>query len=325
MSNDNSYKSPYYSPSPLFKKDKNHSTISICNNKLSLSFQKFKSISPPMLLKDKLINLPRPAMKITTLDFKKKIPTNKKFLIQSTSVIDMHNKKKPLKEKSQISIAEQFKNERNLGKKIDLALNIIDTFLNPEPNFKPNWDVLKELFESIKQELAILGSRTKDHYGFDSNYQKLQDEYKNISKNLLEATKNKGMLEKKIADLNKENKLLKVKITRNWDFFKNLQGTGIPIYDLYDNYLHNATRSKSAEKLQRKERVGCDNEGFAGKFRENITHEDVPKLKIEVRNIEGYQEEFMNMFQEFSESWRNQINNELGFWGNDHKANPLDL
>jgi predicted RNase H-like nuclease (RuvC/YqgF family) len=278
-----------------------------------------------MLLKDKLLNLPRPAMKMTTVDFKKKIPTNKKFLIQSHSVIDVHNKKKAPKDKSQIPTAEQFKNEKNLGKKIELALNIIDTFLSPEPNFKANWDIVKELFENIKQELTTLGGKTKEHYGSDNNYQKLQDEYKNISKNLSEAVINNSRLEKKIADLNKENKLLKLKITRNWDFFKSLQEAGIPIHNLYDNYLHNSTRSKSAEKLQHKDKPGEENEDFRGKIRENITHEDVPRLKIDVRNIEGYQEEFMNMFQEFSESWRNQITNELGFLGKGRKENPPDL
>ncbi|OMJ80798.1 hypothetical protein SteCoe_18852 [Stentor coeruleus] len=260
-----------------------------------------------MILEDKLLNLPRPAMKISTLDFKKKISPNKKIFM-SSSVIDVHNKKKTIKNQNQNLIAEQFKNEKNLGKKIDLALNIVDIFLSPEPSFKVNWDFIKEILGKIKQELNCLGDISKEHYGFDCDYQKLQEDIKNVNKNLLEATKNISVLEKKITELKKENKFLKVKIMRNWDFFKSIQEAGVPIFKLYDNFLHKITRSKSAEKLKYKERMGCEEENIKRDDR-HIGYPDVPKLKIDVRNVEGYQEEFMNMFQEFSESWRNQISN----------------
>ncbi|OMJ79058.1 hypothetical protein SteCoe_21003 [Stentor coeruleus] len=307
MSIESTSKSPCFSPSPLFSIDKNNSATSLYNGKLSLSMHKYKSNSPPMLLKEKLLCIQRPAIKLKTLSLKK-VSQEKKIMMQNSSVIEIDSKKKVLKKNKEIGFFESMKNEQDLGKRFEIVWNIIDKYLNDAPDFKANKDFIKEFFEEIKKGLSNQANLATELRKITAKYLKLQESFTHISKTLSETTNYTKKLQIKISHLKEENVAFKLKNAKSWEFFETFKSMGIPIDKLYKNFAYNKRKAKSADRIEIKEEKCFDKEDeIREKPRKIKTNQGVPKLKISIKNIESYQEEFMSKFKEFSESWRNQI------------------
>ncbi|OMJ92115.1 hypothetical protein SteCoe_5221 [Stentor coeruleus] len=305
MSIESTSKSPCFSPSPLFSIDKSSSTISLYNGKLSLSMHKYKSNSPPMLLKEKLLCIQRPAIKLKTFSIKKKVSQEKKIILQSSSVIEIDSKKKTLKKNRQIGFIESMKNEQDLGKRLEIVWNIIDKHLNDVPGFKANRDFIKEFFGQIKKGLSNQINLATELNKITAKYLKLQENFTQISKSLSEATIFTRKLQSQITHLKEENMTFKLKNAKSWEFFETFESMGMPINKLYKTFSYSKRKAKSAERFEIKEEEYFDED--REKPRKIKTDQEVPKLNIVVNNIESYQDEFMSKFKEFSESWRNQI------------------
>lgn len=301
-------KSPCFSPSPLFSIDKSSSATSLYNGKLSLSMHKYKSNSPPMLLKEKLLCIQRPAIKLKALSLKKKVSQDKKIIMQSSSVIEIDSKKKALKKNQETEFVERMKSEQDLVKRLEIVWNIIDKHLNDDPGFKANRDFIKEFFEEIKKGLTSQANLATDLVKITAKYLKLQESFTQISKSLSETTNYNKKLQSQISHLKEENMTFKLKNAKSWEFFESFKSMDMPINKLYKNFSYCIRKAKSAEKFEIKEEEYFDEENEdREKPRKIKTNQEVPKLNIMVKNIESYQEEFMSMFKEFSESWRNQI------------------
>lgn len=184
-------------------------------------------------------------------------------------------------------IRKKLVKEEKLAKKLQVLVTFCEKLAGSSNTFKVFAEVFNDIAVAIQKDLKELKKYKKGQVKLDElcdNLKNEVDELKNENKKLLiELDNNKS-----------EKKALNSRIKKQSNLLNELKTAGLPVEEIYEKLKAVQVRPKFSYKTQ----VLMKNEEVI----------KIPKLFIRDHGQdEGYHEEFMSKFKEFSESWREQI------------------
>lgn len=184
-------------------------------------------------------------------------------------------------------IRKKLGKEEKLAKKLEVLVRFCEKLAGSSKTFKVFTGVFDEIVVAIQQELKELGKLRKNQEKFDELCENLQNE--------VDVLKDEN--ERLISEVERyrnEKRSLNNTIKKQSLLLNQLKSAGLPVEEFYQKSRNIEGRQKSHFKTQ-----------APIKDEEKLS---IPKLIIRDNpENEGYQEEFMSKFKEFSESWREQI------------------
>ena len=313
-------KSVSYSQSPALRKQKivpiqRVSQIIIEDIPSSLN----KLINADSLIKDKFKSLPKNVSRMNKIAMKQKYcksgaeSLSNSAIFSLNSVVDtdnlLHTKKNI---KIEGYLLEKLKNETNYEKKFDIVVSTAEKLCDIDRNFYIFYKVIKQFFIEYKEYLIKQNDRIFGFQDLEKSHKSLKNSYDKLAEQCSLIANENRSLQHEVEKLREDNGQMKNKIKRNGAFLKSLQLKGIPVEEMYKEQY--GSQGSTAKSLNQKSLHGVSsNEERPPSHQITV----IPKLTFPVNVSEGYQEEFMAKFKEFSESWRNQIIN-------DHYCNETD-
>ena len=317
-------KSVSYSHSPAMRKQKivpiqRVSQIIVEDNPSRLN----KLISSDAAISEKFKSLPKNISRINKIAMKQKFSSSGadslshsgNFSINSIADADhlLHTKKDM---KIEGYLLEKLKNETNLEKKFDIVVSTAEKLCDIDRNFYIFYKVVKQFLIEYKEFLIKQNDRLFGLQELEKNHKILKGSYDKLVDECLLITNENKQLKREGEKMREENHNMKNKIKRNGAFLKTLQQKGIPVEEMYKEQ-YGSQESKLKNLNQKSMQDVSSNEE-----RHNVIPFHpitvIPKLTFPANVNEGYQEEFIAKFNEFSESWRNQIINDHYCSESDH-------
>ena len=264
------------------------------------------------LLKKKFKSIHAPLAKIVKIASKQKIvKQNMNTSYNFSGNSSLHQIENPLGNTKKINIEnillENLKNEKSIEKKFDIVISTVEKLINVDRNFSIFYKVVKSFLTEYKENVINKCESLNKYEELGKNYKESKDLYEKLFDEFVILRRENDILKVGFEKMKEENNSLKFKVKRNAAFLKKLKESGIPVEQMYKDVYKNTIKSKSVNKILFE---NCDS-GINSNERPNSIPENknkiIPKLKIEITNGEGYQDEFMSKFNEFSESWRKQI------------------
>lgn len=265
-----------YKPLKLESSSKN------LNKKFSNSFNKTESIAP----REKFM-------------YRSIQNSSTNNLTLSSIILNSENSFHSIKKLSpDMHLSKKLEQEKDFVKKTDLFLSIFVKSFSSDKNFSVFYKLLSDLFLEMKEDIRIKDMQisTLQSQEKASKDMKFMHEKLLIELDLLK--KENNCLKIDFEKIKEENRSLKLKNKRYALLLTQLQKEGIPVEQIYDDLCVPSKPSHTSKALE-----GSDES-------EIPVHSKppVPKLCISTNDTSlQYQEEFMLKFNEFSESWRNQI------------------
>ena len=184
-------------------------------------------------------------------------------------------------------IRKKLAKEEKLAKKLEVLVKFCEKLAGSSKTFKVFAGVFDEIVVAIQQELKEFGKLRKKQEDISELCDHLQNE--------VDALKDENdRLMSELERYRVEKRSLNNTIKKQSLLLNQLSGAGLPVEEFYQKTRNSEGKPKSHYKTQ-------------------VPMKDEEKLNIPKLNIrdnpenEGYQEEFMSKFKEFSESWREQI------------------
>lgn len=265
------------------------------------------------LFRDRLKLLPKTMSKVVKIAARQKnnrSSTKNLNLSQKISenfpVLDTDSNVKNIK--IEAYLLEKLKNEPDFEKKLDIVSSTAAKLCDVDRNFHIFYNVIKHFLIEYKEHLIKQHERFQELEEIEKNHELLKDTYSKLLENFTDFKKENSLLKIEVEKLKEKNGQMVFKIKRNAAFLTKLQAKGLPIEQIYkETYGLAAQKSKSLKKIEiLKEKA----EERPNSIPMKKTPKNIPKLVFAQSPNEGYQDEFMAKFNEFSESWRNQIIND---------------
>ena len=204
-------------------------------------------------------------------------------------------------------LLERLKNEKNIEKKFDIVISTAEKLVNVDRNFSIFYKVVKRFLIEYKENLINKSDSLDKYEEIKENYTELKSSYDKLFEEFKGLRRENDILKAELEKIREENYSMKNKIKRNAAFLNKLKEKGIPVEKLYKDIYGNGIKSKSLNKINLDDPdKKTENEEIAV-LKPEKKIKNIPKLNIDATNNEGYQDEFMSKFNEFSESWRKQI------------------
>jgi hypothetical protein len=270
--------------SPL--KDPEDSRIQL---KISESQQKFSKIFP------KIAN--------------KKVSSSLNFSVSQESN-DSHNLVDFESENLRIEqvLRKKLRKENDFVKKFEVVLNTFEKLSRLGRNFYIFHSVLKEFFNQFRNFLVFTEDKEALVKELEGKVEEMSKKNEELEEEVRKCCGEVKGLKEELEKLRGENKSLKPMVKKQSLLLNKLKDEGYPLEKLYDSLPKSSTKSKSMNKISLQL---TDSEKRPSSI---PIKGQVPKLKFtHLEENEGYQEEFMAKFNEFSESWRKQIMKDHSF------------
>jgi hypothetical protein len=192
-------------------------------------------------------------------------------------------------------IKKKLRKEEKLTKKIEVFRKFCDKLAVSSKSFKACSGVFNEIFDLVLKELKELNRLRKSQANLNEICDNIQNE--------IDLVKDENeRLAFELEKIRGEDRALKNTCKKQSVLLNQMKCAGLPVEEFYQKIRNADSKAKTLSRVNIRVRED-----------ERV---DIPKLILkENKESEGYQEEFMSKFKEFSESWRDQIIK------NHHKSN----
>lgn len=189
-------------------------------------------------------------------------------------------------------------------KKLAIVLNTFEKLSKMSRNFYIFHSVLHEFWSQMRSFLIFSDDKNSLIKDLETKIQELTDSNHNLEAQVQKLLTESKSMHESMAKLKEEEKHLKSTTKKQAILLNKLKDAGYPVEKYYETVSISTTKSKSMNKLP----IKFMNDNLRPKSISHAGTPAVPKLKFpHLDGNEGYQEEFMAKFNEFSESWRKQI------------------
>ncbi|OMJ88703.1 hypothetical protein SteCoe_9327 [Stentor coeruleus] len=201
-------------------------------------------------------------------------------------------------------LIEKLKKEKDFSRKFEILLSTTEKLSSFDRNFFIFYKVASEFFLEFREKVLLK----------DENLLKIDELEKankelriNLERSLQEVCKlNKQIdyFKVGIEKIKEENSTLRFRVKKQSLLLTKLQKEGYPLEEMYESMNIENKKSKSMNKVAVKNQEEIQRPNSIP----NKPAINIPKLHFqENEGKECYQEEFMAKFNEFSESWREEI------------------
>lgn len=275
--------------------------------------------SPPKLielpygkikLSDSLSKFPKNIIKLDHYSSKHLNANKTSFLNQSKELSESHSYVDLEAHNAGIEavLKKKLRKEQSFFKKLDIVLATFEKLTHLSRNFSIFYSVISEFLVQVKDHLVLAADEDEKMKENEKRVKEGEDKMKEAlirsETELKAALEENRNLRENFEKLKNEERMLRATCKKQAGLLNKLQDAGYPVEKFYELSFKTGTKSKSMNKIPAVESDEIK--------RPNSIHGKgvpaIPKLKFSNNEgNEGYQDEFMAKFNEFSESWRKQI------------------
>ena len=201
-------------------------------------------------------------------------------------------------------LKRKLKKENDMIKKLAIVLSTFEKLSKMSRNFYIFHSVLHEFWSQMRTFLIFSDDKNSLIKDLETKIHELTESNQNLESQVQKLSAESRSIHESLTKLKEEEKHLKSTTKKQAILLNKLKDAGYPVEKYYETVSISTTKSKSMNKLP----IKLIKENLRPKSISYVGTQAVPKLKFShLDGNEGYQEEFMAKFNEFSESWRKQI------------------
>lgn len=201
--------------------------------------------------------------------------------------------------------------EQNFLKKLEIVTATFEKLAHLNRNFSIFHSVISEFLRQVKDKLILVAEEEEKIKECEQRVQESEGKVKELSEkcekieeDLRKVFDENKELRGKLENLKGDEKVFRTKCKKQSILLTKLQGAGYPVEKFYELNFKPGSKSKSINNIPKLDSDEVKRPSSIPLKRDAV----VPKLKFsQNEGSEGYQDEFMAKFNEFSESWRKQI------------------